>query len=90
MIEKTTEENVEVSKRIRVEQINLLYTKSVVRPALHVISMIIFLAIIINHVNPVYAYTWALLLFGLTILRLVDINKIQNSISENSDYAFFA
>lgn len=88
MIEITTEENIVVSKRIRVEQINLLYTKSVARPALHVISIIIFLAIIINHVNAVYACTWALLLFGLNIFRLVDINRLQNSIDENTDYAF--
>lgn len=88
MIDITTEQNEVVSKRIRIEQINLLYSKSVVRPALHVISIVVFLTIIINHVNAVYAYTWALLLFGLNVFRLIDINKIQNSITDKTDYAF--
>jgi len=88
MIEITTEENEIVSKRIRVEQINLLYSKSVARPALHIISIVIFLAITINHVNVTHAFTWAILLFGLNVFRLVDINKIQSSIEDKRDYVY--
>lgn len=77
----------ELSEHIYAEQISLLYTMgSVFRPALHLISLVIFLLIIINHVNPFYAYTWAILLFGLNVYRFIDIYNKQKIINEIKDF----
>ena len=55
----------ELSKRIYDEQINLLYAVPLSRPVLNLISLTIFMLIIIDYVNHFYAYTWAILLFGM-------------------------
>jgi diguanylate cyclase (GGDEF)-like protein len=76
----------EISERIYAEQVSLLYTGSVFRPTLHIISLILFILIIIKHVNPAYAYTWAFLLIGLNVYRFIDIYKTQKIINEIKDY----
>ncbi len=75
-----------LNQNINSELISLLYSKSVARPALHIISLIIFVLIIINHVNPVYACTWAILLAGLNIYRFIDIKKTQQQLEHITDY----
>ncbi len=76
----------ELVERINTEQISLLYTGSVSRPTLHFISLVVFLLIIINHVNPFYAYTWAILLVGINVYRFIDIYKTQKIINEIKDF----
>lgn len=71
---------------IYAEQISLLYAKSIARPALHIISLIITLSITLNHVNPVYVYTWALSLIGLNVYRVFDINQTQKVIADLTDF----
>ncbi|MEM7016741.1 MAG: hypothetical protein AAF512_05295, partial [Pseudomonadota bacterium] len=75
-----------LSNRLYIDQVSLLYKGSKSRPALHIISLIIFVSIIIDYVNPYYAYTWALLLFGINVFRLYDVAKIRNNLSEVTDY----
>lgn len=69
----------EIGEKLYAEQIRLLYSRSVTRPALHLISLSILVAVVINHVNTVYILTWALLLIGINVYRLVDINRTQES-----------
>lgn len=81
-----SEDSSELDERIYVEQISLLYGGSVYRPALNLISLTVFVLIIINHVNPFYAYTWALLLFGLNIYRFIDLYKTSKILNEIKDF----
>ena len=80
------EHALELEERIYAEKISLLYSKSVSRPALHFITLVIFLSVIINHVNPIYAYTWALLLIGLNSFRIVDIYNTQKILNEITNF----
>lgn len=75
-----------LEERIYAEQISLLYSKSVSRPALHFITLVIFLSVIIKHVNPIYAYTWALLLIGINSYRIVDIYNTQKILNEITNF----
>jgi diguanylate cyclase (GGDEF)-like protein len=65
----------ELADRIYAEQVSLLYTGSIFRPALHFISLAVFLINILDHVNFYYAYTWALLLITINAYRFVDAYK---------------
>jgi diguanylate cyclase (GGDEF)-like protein len=76
----------ELSERIYAEQISLLYAVPVTRPALHLVSLIVFVFIIINHVNPFYAYTWSILLIGLNVYRSIDIYKTKKILNEIKDF----
>ncbi|GEM_PF-3130151 len=76
----------ELTKRIYEEQISLLYTGSIYRPALHVISLVLFLFCIIKHVNIFHAYTWGLILIGINTFRFVDTYKTQKIIKEIDDF----
>lgn len=68
------------------EQVSLLYTGAKYRPALHFISLAIFLSVIINYVNEFHAYTWGLLLFGLNLFRFIDTLKIRNQLDKVDNY----
>lgn len=70
-----------LEERLYAEQVSLLYEGPKFRPVLHIVSLIIILLIIIDHVNPYYAYTWALMLFGINIYRLFDIARIGKKLS---------
>lgn len=74
-----------ISEKIYAEQIRLLYSKSTKRPALHLISLSLLVAAVINHVNIVYIFTWAVLLIGINVYRLVDINATQKVINDITD-----
>lgn len=87
MTDKKTQQLKDVEKHIYAEQVSLLYSKSVVRLALHFIALIILLSVVINHVNPIHAYTWALILIGLNIYRLIDINKTQKILAELTEFS---
>ena len=80
------EHNSKLDDRIYSELISLLYTGSAYRPALHIISLAIFLIIIINHVNHYHAFTWALLLIGLNIYRFIDVYNTQKIITEINNF----
>ena len=86
MIDKSTENSKHLNQRISAELISLLYSKSISRPALHVISLIIFILIIFKHVNPVYVCTWAVLLIGLNIYRFIDTYKTQQELQNVTDF----
>jgi len=75
-----------IAEHIHAEQISLLYSGSLSRPLLHVISLIMFLLIIIKHVNPIYAYTWAILVLGLNICRYLDLYKTQKILHKIKNY----
>lgn len=85
MSEKESTPNMD--ERIYVEQVSLLYTGSIYRPALHIFSLTLFLLIINDHVNTFYAYTWALLLLGLNVYRFIDIYNTQKIINELNDFS---
>jgi len=85
MSEKESTPNMD--ERIYVEQVSLLYTGSIYRPALHIFSLTLFLLIINDHVNTFYAYTWALLLLGLNVYRFIDIYNTQKIINEINDFS---
>ncbi len=72
----------EIEQRVYNEQVSLLYTGSVYRPALHVLSAAVVLLIIHKHVNPFYAYTWVFMLLGLNVYRLFDIYKIKKTLHQ--------
>jgi diguanylate cyclase (GGDEF)-like protein len=76
----------ELSKRVYVEQVSLLYTGYKYRPALHIISLIMYLFIIINHVNPFYAYTWAIILIAVNVYRFIDTSRTQKILDEVEDF----
>jgi diguanylate cyclase (GGDEF)-like protein len=82
-----TEPSKDIAEKIYAEQISLLYSKSVARPALHIVSLSVFVSVVINHVNPVSAYTWALLLIGLNVYRLIDIKTTQKTINDITDFS---
>ena len=75
----------EIGEKLYAEQIRLLYSKSAKRPTLHLISLSILVAVVINHVNIVYIFTWALLLIGINVYRFVDINTTQKVINDITD-----
>jgi diguanylate cyclase (GGDEF)-like protein len=75
-----------IDQRVFSEQASLLYTKSVARPLLHIISLIIAISLIHDHVDVIHIYVWASLLFGLNVYRIVDINKTQKIINEITDF----
>ncbi|MFT5396278.1 MAG: diguanylate cyclase (GGDEF)-like protein [Gammaproteobacteria bacterium] len=81
-----TEHTDEINEQVYAEQISILYTSSVTRPALHFFSLVILLSVVLDHVNPVYVYTWAMLLVILNIYRVIDINKTQKNIAEITDF----
>jgi diguanylate cyclase (GGDEF)-like protein len=76
----------ELAKRIYEEQIRLLYLGSSYRPALHFVPLIIFLVVIIDFVNPFYAYTWGILLVSINTFRFIDTKKIRDKIDETQDF----
>ncbi len=80
------EASAKIDQRIYAEQVSLLYTKSVTRPLLHIISLIIVVSLIHNHVDAVHVYVWATYLFGVSLYRIIDINKTQKIINETTDF----
>lgn len=86
MANLNTEHTNEISEQIYAEQIRMLYARSAARPALHFFSLAVLLSVVLGHVNPVYAYTWAMLLAMLNIYRAIDINKTQKNIAEITDF----
>lgn len=68
------------------EQVGLLYKGSVSRPALHLISMLIFISVIHVYSNHVYILTWVAALLGLNIYRFLDISKTQKILDKIVDY----
>jgi diguanylate cyclase (GGDEF)-like protein len=86
MAARTIEAATKVDQRVYAEQVSLLYTKSVTRPLLHIISLIIVVSLIHNHVDAVHVYVWASSLFGLNVYRIFDIHKTQKIINETTDF----
>jgi len=86
MTNLNTEDQIEISEQIYAEQIRLLYSKAVKRPALHLISLSVLIVVCFKNVNPVYLCTWALLLIGINAYRLIDINTTQKVIDDITDY----
>ncbi len=76
----------ELENRIYIEQVSLLYKGSISRPALHIISLTVFILVIIDYVNYVYAFTWALLLIGLNVYRFIDTYKTQKNLNDINDF----
>jgi hypothetical protein len=86
MASSSIEVSAKIDQQVYAEQVSLLYTKSVTRPLLHVISLIIVISLIHNHVDTMHIYVWGLSLFGLNVYRIVDINKTQKIINEITDF----
>ena len=80
------EATTKIDQRVYAEQVSLLYTKSVTRPLLHVISLIIVIPLIHGHVDAMHVYIWASSMFALNVYRIVDINKTQKIINETTDF----
>ncbi len=78
-----------IDQRVFAEQVCQLYTKSVTRPLLHFISLIIVVLLVHDHVDVMHVFVWASLLIGLNVYRLVDINKTQKVINETTDFRVF-
>ncbi len=75
-----------IDQRVYAEQVSLLYTSSVTRPLLHIISLIIVISLIHDQVDVMYVYVWVFSLFGLNVYRIIDINKTQKLIDEITDF----
>jgi diguanylate cyclase (GGDEF)-like protein len=68
------------------EQIKLLYSGSVYRPILHLISGVIFVAIIFDDVPPLYAIAWFGILMSICLYRAIDIKSTQTILDTIEDY----
>ncbi len=80
------EASAKIDQRVYAEQVSLLYTKSVARPLLHLISIIIVVSLIHNHVDAMHVYIWTSSMFALNVYRIIDINKTQKIINETTDF----
>jgi len=75
-----------LNKEVYNEQVKLLYSCPIYRPALHIISAIVVVLIVLDSVPLEYVTIWALTLFTLNIYRIIDISRIQKVIDEIDDW----
>jgi diguanylate cyclase (GGDEF)-like protein len=80
------EQSDQISKAVYAEQVRLLYAVAKYRPALHAVSAIIAVLIVLDSVPLTYITAWILGLFVLNIYRIIDIGNTQKIIDEIDDW----
>ena len=75
-----------LDKEVYNEQVKLLYSCSLYRPALHLISAIVVVLIVLDSVPLAYITAWVLSLFALNIYRIIDISRAQKIIDKVDDW----
>ena len=76
------EQSTHLTKAVYAEQIKLLYSCSIYRPALHIISAIVVILIVLDSVPLAYITAWVLTLAALNIYRIIDISRTQKIIDK--------
>jgi len=76
------EQSSNLSKAVYAEQVKLLYSCSIYRPALHIISAIVVILIVLDSVPLAYITAWVLTLAALNIYRIIDISRTQKIIDK--------
>ena len=71
-----------LDEAVYAEQVKLLYSCSIYRPCLHLISATIVVLIVLDSVPLTYITAWVLSLFALNIYRIIDISNTQKVIDE--------
>ena len=80
------EQSDHINEAVYAEQIRLLYAVSKYRPALHIISALVVVLIVLDSVPLPYITVWVLSLFVLNTYRIIDIGKVQKIIDEIDDW----
>jgi len=80
------EQSDHMNKAVYAEQVKLSYAVTKYRPALHIISAIVVVLIVLDSVPLLYITVWALSHFALNIYRIIDIGKVQKIIDEIDDW----
>jgi len=80
------EQSSHLNKEVYVEQVKLLYSCSIYRPALHIISAIVVVLIVLDSVPLAYISTWLITLTALNIYRIIDISRTQKIIDKIDDW----
>ena len=80
------EQSDHLNEAVYAEQVRLLYAVSKYRPALHIISALVVVLIVLDSVPLPYITVWVLSLFVLNTYRIIDIGKVQKIIDEIDDW----
>lgn len=75
-----------IDQRVYVEQVSLLYSKSLSRPLLHIISLLVVVSVISNHIDLVYVYLWGVSLIAINIYRTYIIFNTQKILAELTEF----
>ena len=81
-----TEQSDHINKAVYAEQVRLLYAFTKYRPALHIISALVVVLIVLDSVPLPYIAIWILGLFALIVYRIIDISNTQKIIDEIDDW----
>ena len=80
------EQSDHINKAVYAEQVKLLYAFTKYRPALHIISALVVVLIVLDSVPLPYITIWILGLLALIVYRIIDIGNTQKIIDEIDDW----
>lgn len=80
------EQSDHINKAVYAEQVRLLYAFTKYRPALHIISALVVVLIVLDSVPLPYITIWILGLLALIVYRIIDIGNTQKIIDEIDDW----
>ena len=80
------EQSSHLKQAVYAEQVKLLYTCSIYRPCLHLISATVIALIVLDSVPHLYIAVWILSLFALNIYRIIDFSSTQKIIDKIDDW----
>jgi len=66
--------------------VKLLYTGSVYRPLLHIIPAVFVYFLAFEHTPVVHTAIWLMLLFGINVVRYIDIRRTQPVLEQIDDF----